>query len=87
VPVPTIMEDYEASNYYRKTDNNRMIQMISSMGINANVAASMVMVKTSFLQATFNKIIIQYGSIDTFLEKELGIGAKEKAILQSKYVE
>ncbi|MFM9635045.1 tyrosine-protein phosphatase, partial [Streptomyces galilaeus] len=41
----------------------------------------------SFLQATLNKIITQYGSVDNFLEKELGIGAKEKAMLQSKFLE
>lgn len=82
-----IFEDYEASNYYRQADNNRMIQMISTMGTNKNVAESIVTVKASFLQATLNKIITQYGSVDNFLEKELGIGAKEKAMLQSKFLE
>ncbi|MBA4197379.1 MAG: hypothetical protein C0459_07480 [Chitinophaga sp.] len=87
VPMQKIFEDYEASNYYRQADNNRMIQMISTMGTNKNVAESIVTVKASFLQATLNKIITQYGSVDNFLEKELGIGAKEKAMLQSKFLE
>lgn len=87
VPKQTIWKDYEASNYYRQSDNNRMIQMISSFGVAKNVAESMIAVKPSYLDATWQAIIKRYGSIDAFLEKELGVGSKEKEILQKKYLE
>lgn len=87
VPKQTIWKDYEASNYYRQSDNNRMIQMITAFGVSKNVAESMITVKPSYLEATWQAITKQYGSIDTFLEKELGVGKKEKEILRKKYVE
>ncbi len=87
VPKQTIWNDYEASNYYRQSDNNRMIQMITAFGVSKNVAESMITVKPSYLEATWQAITKQYGSIDAFLEKELGIGKKEKEILRKKYIE
>ncbi|MFX5464860.1 tyrosine-protein phosphatase, partial [Acinetobacter baumannii] len=42
VPKQTIWKDYEASNYYRQSDNNRMIQMITAFGVSKNVAESMI---------------------------------------------
>lgn len=87
VPKEIIWDDYEASNYYRLSDNNRLIQMIAAFGITKNVAESMIAVKASYLDATWNALIKKYGSIDAFLSKELGIGEKEKAILREKYLE
>jgi protein-tyrosine phosphatase len=87
VPEETIIEDYKASNYYRENENKKMTQMISSIGVDKNVAASMMLVKESYLKATAQEIIKHYGSIDNFLEKELGIGEKEKQILRSKFLE
>ncbi|MFX5812870.1 tyrosine-protein phosphatase, partial [Acinetobacter baumannii] len=69
------------------SDNNRMIQMITAFGVSKNVAESMITVKPSYLEATWQAITKQYGSIDAFLEKELGVGKKEKEILRKKYVE
>jgi len=86
VPKQTIMDDYEASNYYRKAENIKMANMIASMGIDRAVVNDMMTVKASYLETTFNALINKYGSIDNFLAKELGIGSHEKIVLQEKYL-
>lgn len=87
VPEETIFEDYEATNYYRENENKKMQQMMSQSGIDKNVVASMMLAKRNYLKATFQEIIKQYGSLDNFLEKELGISSKEKEILKKKFLE
>lgn len=87
VPQQTIMDDYLASNIYRKDANVQMVKMMVQAHINEQVAKDVAAVKPEYLQATFDAINKQYGSMDNFLEKDLGIGKKEKALLRSKYVE
>ncbi|MFL9481145.1 tyrosine-protein phosphatase [Chitinophagaceae bacterium LWZ2-11] len=85
VPEATIMNDYLASNVYRKDVNEKMVGMMVQMKINEQTAKDMASVKSAYLQATFNAINNQYGSMDNFLQKELGIGNNEKKILRAKY--
>lgn len=87
VPQQTIMDDYLASNIYRKDANEQMVKMMAQAHINEQVAKDVAAVKPAYLQATFNAINKQYGSMDNFMEKELGIGKKEKQLLKSKYLD
>lgn len=86
VPYSTIEADYLASNIYRKSDNERMLKMMVSMGLKENVANDIMLVKPHYLKATFDAIIADYGSVEKFLEKELGVGKKELELLRKKYL-
>ena len=43
-------------------------------------------VKALYLNATFTAITKQYGSIDSFLQKEMGLNKKALKKLKSKYL-
>ena len=88
VPYETIMQDYLASNYYRKAENAKMVsQMVKFMHIDEQVATSMASVNKEDLDTTFNAIIKQYGSIDKFLRTKIGLDDKKIALLKSKFLE
>jgi protein-tyrosine phosphatase len=88
VPMETIMQDYVATNTYRKGENERMIrQLAASMNISEQVAADMASAKEQYLRTTFESIGRQYGSVDRFLKKELGVGKKQKKQLQKKFTQ
>jgi len=88
VPYETIMNDYLASNYYRKDANAKMVnQMVTFMNIDPQVAADMASVKKQDLDATFNAIISKYGSVDNYLRIEIGLDNTKIALLKSKFLE
>jgi protein-tyrosine phosphatase len=86
VPKETIWEDYEASNFYRKKDNDRTISILIANGYPKAVAEDLARVKPSYLQTTWDALDKKYGSVDAFLEKEMGIGPAEIKQLREKYV-
>jgi protein-tyrosine phosphatase len=87
VSQATIMNDYLASNIYRKDANEQMVKMMVQMHMNEQVAKDVAAVKPEYLQATFDAINKNYGSMDNFLQKELCIGKKEKEELREKYLD
>lgn len=88
VPYKTIMSDYLASNYYRQAENAKMVgQMAKYMHVDENVARSMASVKKEDLDATFNAIKKQYGSVDNYLKTQIGLNDEKIALLKSKYLE
>ena len=88
VPYDTIVSDYLASNYYRKDVNAKLIdQMAKYMHTDTQVAASMASVKKEDLDATFNAITKQYGSVDNFLKTQIGLDDQKIAILKKKFLE
>lgn len=88
VPYDTIVQDYEATNYYRSAENNRStIAMTRMMGMSDKVAKSMMGVKKEYLDATFAAIKSQYGSVDNFLKNQIGLDDKEMKELKTKFLE
>lgn len=88
VPYETIMEDYEASNYYRAVENEKMAkQMVQYMKINENVAKDVVTVKKEYLDATFTAIKKQYGSIDNYLKTQIGLTDKDIKELKARFLD
>ena len=88
VPYDTIVSDYLASNYYRKDVNAKLIdQMAKYMHTDTQVAVSMASVKKEDLDATFNAITKQYGSVDNFLRTQIGLNDQKIAILKKKFLE
>lgn len=82
----TIFDDYEATNYYRRNENAKQIaQMIRFYGLNEKTAQSLMGAKREYINATFDEIKKQYGSIDYYLEKEMGLTKKKLKTLKSYY--
>lgn len=82
-----IMQDYLATNFYRKSDNGRMRQMlISNYHMKENVVDDVLGVKENYLNATFQAIRLKYGSIDHFLKKEMGLNKSKLKALRNKYL-
>ena len=83
-----IMEDYLASNYYRKNENEKSIQgMMSFYKLDEATARNLTGVKEDYLAATFTAIKSQYGSIDNYLEEVMGLTPARKEQLRKKFVE
>jgi len=88
VPNQTIMEDYLASNIYRKASNEKMVQqMVQQAHINEQVATDIASVKQEYLQATYTALIKQYGSIDNFLIGPAGLTVNDLIVLRNKFLQ
>ncbi|MGC4037627.1 MAG: tyrosine-protein phosphatase [Chitinophagaceae bacterium] len=87
VDEKTIMDDYLATNYYRTAENEKAINaMVKGYGMSESTAKNMMAAKESYLQATFTSIKSQYGSIDNYLEHEMGLDKKKIKKLREMYL-
>jgi len=74
----TIMEDYLLTNTYLKPSS-----IVPQMPDKALPAMRQLWsVKPSYLNAALDEIVKRYGSLDDFLQKELGLGDAEKEALK-----
>jgi protein-tyrosine phosphatase len=88
VPYNTIVNDYEASNYYRAAENEKMVKsMVKYMQINEGVAKDVLSVKKQYLEATFTAIKQQYGSVDKYLKTQIGLSDADIKSLKKKFLE
>jgi protein-tyrosine phosphatase len=62
-------------------------QMAKYMHVDENVAKSMASVNKEDLDATFNAIKKQYGSVDNYLRSQIGLDDQKTALLKSKFLE
>jgi len=82
----TIYEDYEATNYYRRNENAKTIaQMTKFYGLDETTASNLMGAKKEYISATFTTIRAKYGSIDNYLEKEIGLTTDKINILRKAY--
>lgn len=86
VPQATIEADFTASNVYLMPMQERMFKgMSQATGIGQTEIAKALELKPELIQATFAAIQANYGSMEAFFEKELGIRKQELAQLREKY--
>jgi protein-tyrosine phosphatase len=87
VPYATIEADYTATNYYRAQDNGRSLQfMVTQYHLNQGVAHAMNSANARYLAATFDAIRSRYGSVDHYLETELGLTPERREQLKNKFL-
>lgn len=87
VPEETIIEDYLATNIYRKEINKKIISKIQGKIVNKDrvkILSYMFEVKREFLEASFKSIKDKYGDIDAYLEKEYGLTKKKRKELKNR---
>jgi protein-tyrosine phosphatase len=81
VPDEVISEDYLLTNRFYRRDPN------SGSDLPDDVKQVLGSVQTSFLGAAFEAIDTDYGDLETYLQKGLGLGAAERAALTTRYLQ
>jgi protein-tyrosine phosphatase len=83
-----ILDDYEATNYYRRNENAKAIaQMTKYYGLDEKTASNLMGAKKEYIAATFATIRSKYGSLDNYLEKELGLTPPKIKKLRAMYTQ
>jgi protein-tyrosine phosphatase len=86
VPEQTIEADFVASNVYL---GNTMVSyaapMAKATGMTVEEMKQKMDLRPEWIQAFFAAIKTKYGSIENFMQKEMGIGPKEVSLLKKKY--
>ena len=81
VPDDLIAEDYLLTNRFYRRDPT------ASTDLPNVVRQVLASVETSFLAAGFDAISTDYGGLESYLSDALGVGARERATLQARYLE
>ncbi|WP_198284071.1 tyrosine-protein phosphatase, partial [Bacillus cereus] len=90
VPEDTVMKDYMLSNEYRKALNEKTIGALQAQVKDPNsleILKSMFEVREEYLGAALQEIKEKYGSIDQYLEKELGVTKEKRKQMQDMLLE
>jgi len=86
VDQETILGDYELTNEYRKELNEQTIKMMTAQGLPEGSAKNMMAADPRYLYAAFDAIKKRFGSMDLFLEREIGLDAGKRKLLLSKFL-
>lgn len=89
VPEQTVMEDFLLSNEYRAEENAHTLETLSALldPSELEVMRSLLEVREEYLQAAIDAMEDEYGSVDAYLRKGLGITPKERARFQRLMLE
>jgi protein-tyrosine phosphatase len=89
VPEETVMEDFLLSNEYRAEENAKTLQTLSALldPSELEVMRSLLEVREEYLQAALDTMEEEYGSVDGYLRKGLGITPRERARFQKLMLE
>jgi protein-tyrosine phosphatase len=82
VSKDVIDEDYLLTNHYYRRD-----PATASTDLPEDVRAVLATVEDSFLAAAFEAVQSGYGGVDSYLSDGLGVGARERATLQARYLD
>lgn len=78
--------DFNSANIFLQPSSNKRYQQVAAQfGTTPERIRGAVELRPELLRRMFRAIDAQYGSFDAFLEKEMGVGAAERARLQSLY--
>jgi protein-tyrosine phosphatase len=86
VSEETIMEDYELTNQYRKSYNDQTVKIMTAQGIPESSARIVMAAKPEYLKSAFESITAKFGSVDTFLENEIGLTPGKRNELKKKFL-
>ena len=83
----TILADYQATNYYWKSTQEKMTKMMVQSGMPEEKAKAMLAANRSYMETFLSTIKKQYGSMDAFLAQELGLDSANRLKLKKRYLE
>ncbi len=81
VPDEVIAEDYLLTNRFYRRDP------AASSDLPEDVRQVLASVEASFLAAAFDAIGAEYDDLETYFSDGLGLGARERARLEARYLE
>ncbi|WP_267649177.1 tyrosine-protein phosphatase [Listeria innocua] len=92
VPEKTIFDDYAITNRYQDNILQEMGGIVSLFSngnekIDLEAFRPMAEARPEYLKIAFDEMKKQFGSVDGYLEKGIGITAEEKAIIQQQLLE
>ena len=90
VPKETIMQDYLLSQAYSEElikNTLARVRIVSLFQIDPEVLRPILGVEASYLEAAYSEIEKEYGSLQAYLERGLGIDRETKRRLQEKFLE
>lgn len=90
VDKKSIFEDYLLSNKYRKSENEKTIEQVKeatndNKGAVENITA-MMEVRKSYLQTAYDTMEKEYGGVNGYLKKGLGLTDKDISNLKAIYL-
>ncbi|AOE87344.1 tyrosine-protein phosphatase [Pseudomonas sp. TCU-HL1] len=90
VPEATVMQDYMASNQYLAEKNLRIAEQVrqaSGGRTDPALLQSLLGVEPRYLQAAFDAMREEQGSVDAYLRQTLGLDDATRAGLQERFLE
>ena len=86
VDKETIYDDYEATNYYRRNENIKAAYGMQLMyKVDKQTANSMLDANRNYIKSTFNQIERDFGTIENYLSKVMGLDDKKIVSLRKYY--
>ncbi|MBU6269279.1 MAG: tyrosine-protein phosphatase [Sphingomonadales bacterium] len=85
VPYDTVRQDFLLSN--GAPGMNTLLPSLGQSGPSPEVMAPIIGVEPGYLDTAFATIRKDYGSVDAYLTKELGVGPKQRAALRHRMLQ
>lgn len=86
VPKDVVMEDYLRSNDYILPKYQEVIDGFVAAGGDENIPLAILGVKKEYLDAAFDEMQTQYGTIENYFSEGLGIDADQQQALRKLYI-
>jgi protein-tyrosine phosphatase len=87
VPEDQVMEDYQRSNDYIIPAYQEHIDAFIEAGGDENIPSAILGVKEEYLEAAFDEMETEYGTIEDYFSEGLGIDAAQQQALRDVYLE
>lgn len=86
VPQDIIEQDFVASNVYLRPMHERMFSgLAAASGLEPGQVKKEMELRPELIRTFFASISKEYGSVDKFMDQELGVGKKELKQLRATY--
>lgn len=82
-----VMQDYLRSNDFILPEYTAMIDKYVALGVEKDILLSILGVRREYLQASLDEMQAEFGSIDNYFAKGLGINQAGQAALRALFVE
>ena len=85
VDMKTIQQDYLASNFYRKKENDSLAEK-AKLFTNPAPLLPLLNVQIDYIESAFNEIERKFGDFDNYLKKEIELSTEDILRLKEKYL-
>lgn len=86
VPMETVKKDYLRSNEYILPQYEKATREFIAAGGSPSIPSAIFGVKEEYLDAAFDEMTIQYGSIENYFTEGLGISAAQQTALREVFL-